>query len=315
MSNSTGNLKPKLVIIGAGVAGLTAGLMAGRNRLATVIFEAKTPGGRAGGIPYIESYPGLGKVKGTEFIKTLKQQLSNLDCVEVHEFEPVKEIRINNDFFNIITDKQDYIFQYVIFAMGAEHKLLEATGETEFKGRGVSYCAACDGLFFKNKNTIVVGNDTHAVEQALFLAELGSIVTLITSAANLDAEPKLCNELEKTSVNVLFDTNVEEIYGERLVGGVRINTVSPETPGKSDQETQEMETKGVFISVGLVPRTELIKGLGMDLTQDGYIKVNGRFQTNVPNLYAVGDLTALELELISVCASGANAVKSILDYL
>jgi thioredoxin reductase len=131
----------------------------------------------------------------------------------------------------------------------------------------------------------------------------------------LDAEPKLCNELEETSVNVLFNKNVDEIYGERLVGGVRINACSTEKPSKSNQESQELEAKGVFISVGLVPRTELVKGLGMDLTGEGYIKVSDKFQTNVPNLYAVGDLTASELELVSVCASGANAVKSILHNL
>ena len=304
MDNNANIGHPRIAIIGAGAAGLTAGLVAGRNGLSTVIFEAKNAGGRAGGIPYIESFPGLGRVKGTEFMKSLKKQLEGLDNVELHELEAVKEIKKTNGTFTLITNNDEYEFDRVILAMGTEHKHLGAPGEAEFKGRGVSYCAACDGLFFRNKNTVVVGNDTHAVEQALFLNELGSNVTLVSPDSALDAEPKLCDDLKETNVEVLNETSVAEIYGERLVAGAKVT--SPE------QYTSELEAKGVFISVGLVPRTELLKDLGVELNAGGYIKTTEEMQTNIPNLYAIGDLVASDLEQVSICSTGANAVKTIL---
>ncbi len=295
-------------IIGAGAAGLSAALVAARHGLNCTIFETKTAGGRAGGIPYIASYPGLGKVKGTEFIKTLKTQAQEFSNIEFHEFEPVKELKVRSEHFLLITDRNEYKFQYVILAMGTEHKQMSITGELEFKGRGVSYCAACDGLFFRNKNTIVIGNDTHALEQALFLNELGSNVTLINPWANWNVENKLYDDVRQSSIKVLQNITVDEIYGERLVGGVRVSGEYNDMV----MDRKELEAKGVFISIGWEPRTSLVKGLDLAFTNDGYIIVDNKFKTKIPNLYAVGDLTGSDLELVSVCASGANAILNIL---
>jgi thioredoxin reductase (NADPH) len=309
ISDSKSNQKlVEIGIIGAGAAGLTAGLTAARYGFHCIIFESKTAGGRAGGIPYIESYPGLGKVKGVEFMKTLKAQTQLLKDLELHEFEPVKELRIKPEHFQLITDKNEYNFRFVILAMGAEHKHLNVTGESDFKGRGVSYCAACDGLFFKNKNTIVIGNDTHAIEQALFLNELDSNVTLINPGSNWNVEHKLYDDLQSTSVKILENATIDEIYGERLVSGVRVSSEH----NSATMDHNELEAKGVFISIGLEPRTDLVSELAVNLNDDGFLNVDDKFKTNIPNLYAVGDLTDADLELVSVCASGANAIKNII---
>jgi thioredoxin reductase (NADPH) len=305
-------------IIGAGAAGLTAAMVAARYGLKVIIFESKTAGGIAGGIPYIKSYPGLEKVKGTDFIKSLKIQVQNLQNIELHEFEPVKEIKPDSGNIIVITDKNEYIFDNVILAMGADHKHLNVTGEKEFKGRGVSYCAACDGLFFKNKKSVVIGNNTHALEQALFLNELESNVTLINPASTWNAENKIFNDLKSTSIQVLQKVNIDEIYGERMVGGVRVSgeDVFNIKPQHDNSDAMiELEAKGVFISMGYSPRTELIKGLGLELSEDGFVKINENYQTNISNIYAIGNITSADPELVSVCASGANVVRVIIRHL
>ncbi len=310
--------KAMLAIIGAGVAGLTAALVAARNGLKIVVFESKNAGGRAGGIPYIETFPGLGRIKGTMFVKSLKAQVEGYPNIELLELEQVKEIKLNDDHFTLITNNREQDFEYVILAMGADHKHLNIPGETEFKGSGVSYCASCDGLFFRNKSTLVIGNDTHSLEQALFLDELGSNVTLITQEPELNAESKLCNDLLSTSVNVVHDMNVREIMGERLVSGVKLaragDVGNEHKQIRTEFDTKmELEAKGVFISVGQVPRIDIVKDIGVSFNTEGYIEIDDRFKTKIPNMYAIGDLTSPGLELVSVCASGANAVSHILN--
>ena len=283
-----------------------------------IIFESKTAGGRAGGIPYIDSFPGLGRTKGTDFIKLLKTQVQALPNAVLHEFEPVNDIKVGQYEFNVITGKDTYSFTHIILATGVEHNKLNVTGEREFKGRGVSYCAACDGLFFRNKDTVVIGNDTHALEQALFLNGLESNVTLLNPGSVWNAEQKLCTDLSATQVKVFQNVKVEEIFGERMVGGVRISGRT-DAGGLNDirnlpvNEKLELEAKGVFISMGYLPRTKLVKDLGLELTEHGFIKTNQNQETMIKNFYAIGDLTAPDLELVSVCASGANAVKAIID--
>ncbi len=302
----------KLGIIGAGAAGLSAALLAGRQGMDTFIFDTKTGGGRAGGIPYIISFPGFEKIKGSEFIKTLKNQVKALNNVSFHELEEVMEISPAGEGFRVRTIKDTYIFNRLILAMGVEHKKLNITGESEFSGRGVSYCAACDGLFFRNKNTVVIGNDTHAVEQALFLNDLQANVTLVNPWNTWEAESKILDDLHSTNVNVLKDVSVTEIYGERLVGGVKIAVNSDENLKK---EYKDLDAKGIFISVGFSPRTQLVSRLGIELTTENYLKIDNDQRTKIRGLYAVGDITDPDLEVVSVCASGVNAVKTILNEL
>jgi thioredoxin reductase (NADPH) len=298
----------KLGIIGAGAAGLSAALFAGRHKIETIIFDSKSGGGRVGGIPYMTSYPGLEGIKGSDFVKTMKAQVQALPEVAFHELEPVSDINIEDEQVKLTTKKDEYSFDRVMLAMGVEHKKLNVTGETEYSGRGVSYCAACDGLFFRNKNTIVIGNDTHALEQAMFLDELQSKVTLINPEPNWSAEPTILNNVQAKDITIFQNLDVKEIYGERMVGGVRVSgeELDPQN------ETRELEAKGVFISMGFSPRTELVENLNLKLTVDKYIEIDHKYQTNIPYIYAIGDLTAPDQEVVSVCASGANAVKQIL---
>jgi thioredoxin reductase (NADPH) len=298
----------KLGIIGAGAAGLSAALFAGRHKIETIIFDSKSGGGRVGGIPHITSYPGLEDTKGSDFIKSLKAQIQALPEVAFHELEPVKEINVEKEKVRLITNKDEYSFDRVILAMGVEHKRLNVTGETEYSGRGVSYCAACDGLFFRNKNTIVIGNDTHALEQAIFLDELQSNVTLINPETEWSAEPTILNNVQTKDIKILQDLDVKEIYGERMVGGVRVSGIEKEPKNAS----KELEAKGVFISMGFSPRTELVENLAIKQTVDNYIEIDQKYRTTIPYIYAIGDLTAPDQEIVSVCASGANAVKQIL---
>jgi thioredoxin reductase (NADPH) len=303
----------KIGVIGAGVAGITAALYAGQNDIKTLIFDSKTGGGRAGGIPYIVSYPGLERLKGTDFVKRLKGQITELPTIEFHEFEPIESINLKSDKFYVKSQKDEYIFDNLVLAMGVEHKKLNINGESEFSGRGVSYCAACDGVFFKNKDTIVIGNDTHALEQALYLNELESKVTILNPTDNWNAEPRLCNTLNSSGIKIIEGSQVSEIKGERMASGIKLNGSKNNKELLEGKGSNELDAKGIFISVGFQPRIELVSNLDLELSKNDYLNVDRDYKTNIPNLYAIGDLTAPDMEIVNVCASGVAAIKDIIS--
>ena len=275
-----------------------------RSGLKTLVLEKGSAGGLISEAPWIENYLGMGTVKGTELIEKFREHAKRY--VEIREFEPVEHIE-KNEKFVIKTLNGEYESGGVILATGTSRKKLGVKGETEFSGRGVSYCAVCDGYFFKGKKVVVVGGGNTAAVDALFLKNLGCEVTMIHRRDSLRAEEAYKKQLEGR-VNLYLNSIIEEIVGDRAVKGVRIRNTK-------DGTEKLLETDGVFICIGEAPNTELAKKLMVSLDEKGYIKTDKNQRTNVNGVYAAGDVTGGVKQIIVACAEGAIAALSAFEDL
>ena len=289
-----------LSIIGAGPAGLTSGIYAGRFGLNAVVFDEKIVGGIVNLTPVVENYPGFEKISGMELIEKMKRQTEKY-C-EIHEMEKVEKIVVDKEI-EIVTTKKIYKSKALVFATGTEKRKLDVKGEKEFLGRGVSYCATCDGMFFRNKKTVVVGGGNAAAIEALHLKNLGSDVSLIHRRDKLRADKILQVYVFEKKINVVLDSVVEEIFGDGIVKGVRIRNVK-------DNSINEMSIDGVFVSIGEKPNSAIAKSIGVKTDEKGYIVVDKNQRTNLPKIYAAGDVTGGLRQIVTACAEGAVAANS-----
>lgn len=289
------------VIIGAGPAGLTAGIYAVRAGLKAIVLDGKTAGGLVGESPAIENYPGFQSIDGMKLAEKFKNHA--LRYVKIKEIEPVTDTRKENGRFILKTDRNEYSGKSVIIATGSEHRHLGVPGEEELYGRGVSYCSTCDGFFFKGKKVLVVGGGNTAVGDAIYLKGIGCDVTLIHRRDSLRAEKALQDKLFSMDIPVIWDSVVEEIIGNGKVGGVRIRN-------KKTGEVKTEELSAVFISVGESPNTELAKKLGARLTEDSYLQVDRWMRTSVRYVYGAGDVIGGVKQIITAAAEGATAALS-----
>ena len=273
-----------LIIIGAGPAGLTAGIYAARSGLKALILEEKLAGGTVGDAPVIENYPGFEKINGVELAQKFAAQCRKLGTV-IHEFERVVGLDLMGEGKVVKTDKGVYKAKAVIIASGTSHRELGVPGEKEFKGRGVSYCGICDGPLFRGKRVLVVGGGNSAVVTALYLAELVSEVKIAHRRDAFRAEEALVKALlGKDNVEVLWNTQLREIKGEKLVEkAVLFNNKTG--------EVKELPIDGVFVQVGEIPNSQLAKEAGVEVDSGGYIIVDHRQRTNISGVYAAGDVT------------------------
>ncbi|OYT67523.1 thioredoxin-disulfide reductase [ANME-1 cluster archaeon ex4572_4] len=299
-----------LVVVGAGPAGLTAGIYGARSGLETVVLEKGICGGLSNEAPEIENYPGFKKVAGLELAERMKEQaaefaeLKELEAVEkIEQVRGEEEKRRKKEEMKVVTEKGSYVAKAVIFCTGTRHRKLGAAGEDEFLGRGVSYCATCDGFFFRNKQVAVVGGGDSAVREALHLKKLGCEVTLIHRRDKLRAEPFLQKRLKEAGVPVLWNSVVLEIKGDSRVRSVlRFD--------KERESEEVVEVEGVFVSVGEEPANELALQLGVELNQSGYVVTDKNQRTNLERVYAAGDLTGGVRQVVVACAEGAVAATS-----
>jgi thioredoxin reductase (NADPH) len=296
-------LEMDVLIIGAGPAGLTAGIYAARMGLKGLIFEKGVAGGMLREAPWIENYPGEKRVSGNELADRMRDQTKEL--IEIREGEEVLSVGKEGEDFIVKTTWGSYTGRGIIFATGTQRRRLGVPGELELLGRGVSYCAVCDGPLFRNKTVAVVGGGNSAAMEALHLRELGCKVFLIHRRGELRAEAHLQERLE--GVTLKLNRVVEEILGEDSVRGLRL--ADPRTG-----EREELQVEGVFISVGEEPNSSLAASLGVEL-EGGYIKVDGRQRTNVPRVYAAGDVTGQVRQVVVACSQGAVAALSAFEDL
>jgi thioredoxin reductase (NADPH) len=274
----------ELIIVGAGVAGLTAGIYAVRSGLKTLILEEKIAGGAAADAPTIENYPGFERISGLELMQKIAAQCRKLGA-EIHEFEKVTSLNLKGEEKIVETTKASYKAKAVIIASGTGHIELGVPGEREFRGRGVSYCGICDGPFFKGKRVLVVGGGNSAVATALYLADLASEVKVAHRRDTFRAEEiRVKTLLEKPNVEVFWNTELKEIKGEKLVSTAVL--FNPKTG-----TVTELPVDGIFIQVGEKPNSELAQNAGVAVDEHGYIIVDTRQRTNVPGVYAAGDVT------------------------
>uniref|UniRef100_UPI0038696EB7 NAD(P)/FAD-dependent oxidoreductase n=1 Tax=Methanobrevibacter sp. TaxID=66852 RepID=UPI0038696EB7 len=249
-----------IIIIGAGPGGLTAGIYAGRQGTRNLIIDRDLAGGIGREVPAMENYPGYDIISGLELTEKMKEQAVK-NC-ELHEQENVLEItKTNDDYrFTVKTDKDAYQSKTIILATGSSHRHLNVKGEEEFAGKGVSYCATCDGFFFNGRDVIMVGGGNSALQEAVYLNNLGANVTIVHRRDEFRAQKHLQNLVEEESINVIYNATVEEIKGSMLVESV---TLKDTKTGK----LTEIPANGVFISVGYNPHTELAEKLGVTLDQ------------------------------------------------
>lgn len=285
-----------IIIIGAGPAGLTAGLYAERQGSKTLILEKDTIGGLGKQIARMENYPGFEEISGIELIEKMKNQLKK---TEIKEFENVESIIKKENKFEVNTINKQYLTKSIILATGSAHKNLNVKGEEEFKGRGVSYCATCDGLFFQNKKIIVAGGGNTAIQEALFLKNLGCNVTIIHKRNKLQADKALQEKIN--NINVILKSEIIEIKGETVVTSIII---------KNKNEIKEIPTDGIFISTDYKPNNELAKELNLKLNETNHIITDKNQKTNIPHVYAAGDICDELKQWVVACAHGAIAATS-----
>lgn len=292
-----------IIIIGAGPGGLTAGIYAGRQGTRNLIIDRDLAGGLGREVPEMENYPGFDNISGLELIEKMKSQaIKNCD---LHEMEEVTEIvKTNEEYrFTVTTTKDQYQSKTIILATGSSHRYLEAKGEEEFKGKGVSYCATCDGFFFAGRDIIMVGGGNSALQEAIYLKNLGANVTLVHRREEFRAQKHLQNMIEKEGINTILNATVEEIKGEMLVESVVLKDTKT-------NELKEVPTNGVFISVGYIPHTELATQLGVNLDESGHIIIDKEQKTNIDHVYAVGDVCIGLKQWVVACGEGAVAATS-----
>jgi len=295
--------KYDIIIIGAGPGGLTAGIYAGRQGTRNLIIDRDLAGGIGREVPEMENYPGFDNISGLELIEKMKAQATK--NTELHEMEEVVEITKNDEEyrFTVKTTKDKYQTKTIILATGSSHRHLDTKGEDEFLGKGVSYCATCDGFFFQGRDIIMVGGGNSALQEALYLNNLGANVTLIHRRDEFRAQKHLQDQIKEAGINTIMNSTVEEIKGEMLVESV---TLKDTVTG----ELTELPVNGVFISVGYVPHTELAKQLGVELDESGHIIIDNDQKTNVDYVYAIGDVCVGLKQWIVACGEGAVAATS-----
>jgi thioredoxin reductase (NADPH) len=301
------NMEYELAIIGGGAAGYTAGIYAVRSGIKTVVFEKSFGGGLANVSPKIENYPGFESISGMDLMDKMKQHASKY--ADIHLNEEVNKIEKSKDNFKIITDKETYNVKAIVLCTGTEYRKLNSPGEKELTGKGVSYCATCDGFFFKDKKVAVVGGGNTALIESIFLKQIGcEEVYVIHRRDQLRAEDAYKNEAIEKGVKIIYNTHVETINGDQNVTSLEIHNVN-------SGEKSNLEVDGVFISIGEEPINKFAKELGVKLDDRGFIIVDKQQRTNVKGVYAAGDITGGLRQVVTACAEGAIAALSSTEVL
>ena len=292
-----------LVIIGAGAAGLTAGIYGARSGLRTLVVEKQLPGGATVESPWIENYPGFPSINGQELIDKFVAHATKFG-VQINQLEPVTALDVKKRIKIVGTTKATHEASAIIITTGCHHKELGVPGEKEYNGRGVSYCALCDGAFFKGKTVAVIGGGNNAATSAQILAHLASNVKLIHRRERLRAEEIIMEDLRNKNVELLCNTEVKEIKGDNVVKS--IVTFNNETG-----ETGEIEVGGVFVQVGEVPNSEIARDAGVQVNDEGYVIVDSQQRTDVPGVYAAGDVTVFPVKQIGTAVG--QAIVAVVD--
>jgi thioredoxin reductase (NADPH) len=294
-----------VIILGAGPAGLSAGIYASRAGLDCVILEKGVPGGQVLTSPTIENYPGFPEIAGMKLMENMAEHAKRY--VDIREGEEVLRVR-GGDKFEVFTTSGRYTSRALILATGSYHRKLDAPGEEGMTGKGVSYCATCDGFFYKGKEVIVVGGGNTALTDALHLSSLGCKVTVVHRRSQLRADKHLQDSVIQHKIPILWDTVVDEIVEGNEVTAVRLR----------DLKTGKVHTKpvsGVFVAVGEVPSSQLAAELGLDMDPGGFITVDRSFRTNVAFVYAAGDVSGGIRQIVAAVHGGAAAALSCFEDL
>ncbi len=300
--------KVKIVIIGSGPAGLTAALYAARAQLNPVVLTGKALGGQVALTYHIENYPGFPKgVSGQMLAEAFTEQAQLLGTVL--EYDSAIKVDFSNPPFRIFTEEKEYLADAVVIASGADPKHLDVPGEREYIGRGVSYCATCDGHFFKEKEVIVVGGGDSAVEEGLFLTRFAKKVTIVHRRDALRAGAILQQRaFANPKIQFIWNSVVTHIQGKEFTEEVTLKNVKT-------QEVFSLKTDGIFIFIGYKPNTDIFKGQ-LQLDENGYILVDSMMNTNIKGVFAAGEVADPHFrQVITSAGMGAAAAMQAIRYL
>lgn len=307
-----------VIILGAGPAGLSAGLYAGRSRLSTLLIEKGQDGGQIAITNDIENYPGqmLEGESGPSLIERMTQQAAKFGVERVSD--TIKEVSFEGGVKTVKTEKAEYQAKNVIIATGAHARPIGCKREKEYMGKGVSYCATCDANFFEDFEVYVVGGGDSAVEEAMYLTKFARKVTIIHRRNELRAAKSIQEKaFANPKIEFFWDSVVEEIYGEDILQGMVVKNVKTGETRKVEADPDD-GMFGLFGFIGTVPNSDVFKG-AVDMDERGYIKADEDMHTNVPGVYAAGDVRVKSLrQVVTAAADGAIAAvqveRSLSDY-
>ena len=295
------------IIIGAEPAGLTAAIYCLRNGLDVVIFDKNIYGGQVAITNEIENYPAIQKISGVEFSNSLYNQVISLGGKFI--FEEIVSVNFSKNKKTVFTSEKEYTSKTVIIATGAKRRHLNCEGEDRLIGRGVSYCATCDGAFFKNKTVCVVGGGNTALEDCLFLSNICKKVNLIHRRDSFRAEKSLSNLVKsKKNINILYNSTVKKINGEKTVSSILIEDLVK-------KDSYELKTDAIFIAIGLEPDTMMFKNI-LDMDNNNYLISNENCTTNIDGVYVAGDCRSKLLrQIVTASSDGAISAFQVSKYL
>ncbi|AEP92514.1 thioredoxin-disulfide reductase [Bacillus subtilis subsp. subtilis str. RO-NN-1] len=296
-----------VIIIGAGPAGMTAAVYTSRANLSTLMIERGIPGGQMANTEDVENYPGFESILGPELSNKMFEHAKKFGAE--YAYGDIKEVVDGKEYKIVKAGSKEYKARAVIIAAGAEYKKIGVPGEKELGGRGVSYCAVCDGAFFKGKELVVVGGGDSAVEEGVYLTRFASKVTIVHRRDKLRAQSILqARAFDNEKVDFLWNKTVKEIHEENgKVGNVTlVDTVTG--------EESEFKTDGVFIYIGMLPLSKPFENLGIT-NEEGYIETNDRMETKVEGIFAAGDIREKSLrQIVTATGDGSIAAQSVQHY-
>ncbi|KMK77473.1 thioredoxin-disulfide reductase [Alkalihalobacillus pseudalcaliphilus] len=297
-----------VIIAGAGPAGMTAAVYTSRANLKTVMIERGVPGGQMANTEEVENYPGFDHILGPELSNKMFEHAKKFGAE--YAYGDIKEIVDEGEFKVVKAGSKEYKARAVIVTTGAEYKKLGIPGEKEYSGRGVSYCAVCDGAFFKERELVVIGGGDSAVEEAVYLTKFASKVTVIHRRDQLRAQKILQDRAFKNDkIEFVWDHVVNEVKGEN--GKVTSVTIEHTKTG----EVSDFATDGVFVYIGMLPLNQSVQNLGV-LNDEGYIVTNADMETSVPGVFAAGDVREKTLrQIVTATGDGSIAAQQVQHYL
>ncbi|MEI4770450.1 thioredoxin-disulfide reductase [Psychrobacillus sp. FJAT-51614] len=297
-----------VIIIGAGPAGMTAAVYTSRANLSTLMIERGIPGGQMANTEEVENYPGFETILGPELSTKMFEHAKKFGAE--YAYGDVAEIIDGTEYKTVKVSGKEYKASAVIISSGAEYKKMGIPGETELGGRGVSYCAVCDGAFFKGKNLVVVGGGDSAVEEGAFLTKFAEKVTIVHRRDELRAQKILQDRaFANEKIDFIWNTTLKEIHGKdgKVASVTLVSTV--------DGSERDFETDGVFVYVGMLPLTKPFNNLGI-LNENGYIVTNEKMETSIPGIFGAGDVRDKMLrQIVTATGDGSIAAQSAQHYI